>query len=190
MTTATSHSLPVGPITFGIGILIAIASAAKPPAAGVKWPDTVAVFLLGALVSAIGVFLWRQAKAKEREANLSGDGAQGVDPFERLEKSIAPLAALETTLANIEGEPLCDKVDELLQEYILPIAESRQTIIDKLGMNKGAELLVLLSYGERMLNRTWSAAADEHAPEAHSSYKEAVAAFREAEKFAKELQAA
>ncbi len=189
MSTTTSTSLPVGPLTFGIGILIAIASAAKPPAAGVKWPDTVAVFLLGALVSAIGVFLWRQAKAKEREANLSG-GGEGVDPFERLAKCIAPLSALEATLANIEGEPLCNKVDEILQGYVLPMAETRQTITDKLGMNRGAELLVLLSYGERMLNRTWSAAADEHTPEAHSSLKEAVAAFREAQKFVEDQEAA
>ncbi|MEC9464891.1 MAG: hypothetical protein VX834_03850 [Myxococcota bacterium] len=190
MTTATSKASPVGPMTFAIGILIAIASAAKPPAAGVKWPDTVAVFLLGALVSAVGVFLWRQAKAKEREANLAGAGSERVDPFERLAKCIAPLAALEATLANIEGEPLCNKVDELLEAYVLPIAETRQTITDKLGMNKGAELLVLLSYGERMLNRTWSAAADGHTPEAHSSFQEAVAAFREAQNFAENLQAA
>ena len=191
MTTATSTTqFPTGPLTFGAGILIAIASAAKLPAAsGVKWPDTLPVFLFGSLLSAIGIFLWRQAKAKERAANLAGADDTRVNPFERLEKSIAPMAALEATLANIEGEPLCNKVDEILGDYVHPIAENRQTIIDKLGMNRGAELLVLLSYGERMLNRTWSAAADEHTPEAHSSYQEAVAAFREAQKFVEQGEA-
>ena len=183
MTTATSTPSPVGPIAFGAGILVAIAGAAKLPVEGMDWPDTFPVFLVGSLVSAVGIFLWRQAKNKEREANIKSDAADGIDPFERLEKVIAPISALEATLANIEGEPLCQKVDELLEGYILPIAETRQKVMDTMGMDRGAELLVLLSYGERMLNRTWSTAADEHAPEAHASFKEAAATFREAQKF-------
>ncbi len=190
MTTATSTQSPAGPLAFGVGILIAIAGAAKLPATpSVTWPDTLPVFLFGSLLSAIGVFLWRQAKARERAESLSNTDSTNVNPFERLEKCLAPMAALEATLANIEGEPLCAKVDELLEGYVLPIAETRQTVIDKMGMNRGAELLVLLSYGERMLNRTWSAAADEHAPEAHKSYKEAVAAFREAQQFVEQNEA-
>ena len=183
MTTATSTQTPAGPILFGAGILVAIAGAAKLPQDGMTWPDTFHIFLLGALVSGIGIFLWRQAKAQERAANIKNDESGGTNPFERLEKCIAPLSALEATLVNIEGEPLCKKVDEILEDYVLPIAESRQKVIDTMGMDRGAELLVLLSYGERMLNRTWSAAADEHTPEAHASFVEAVAAFREAQKF-------
>ena len=37
-----------------------------------------------------------------------------------------------------------------------------------------------VAYGERMLNRTWSAAADEHLPEARAVLPDAVDALEEA----------
>ena len=72
------------------------------------------------------------------------------------------------------------RVDALLDDYVLPMGESRQQFIDRYGMEKGAELLVTLAFGERMLNRVWSAAADGHLPEAVSSLEESAEAFEEA----------
>jgi hypothetical protein len=60
----------------------------------------------------------------------------------------------------------------------------RRKIIDRLGMSKGSEILVVVAYGERMLNRVWSAASDGHLPEARSSYPEARAAFHQAQDLA------
>ena len=47
-------------------------------------------------------------------------------------------------------------------------------------MEKGAEILVTLAFGERMMNRVWSAAADGHLPEATASLNESTDAFIEA----------
>ena len=47
-------------------------------------------------------------------------------------------------------------------------------------MDKGAEVLVVVAYGERMLNRVWSAAGDEHLLEARTCLPEAQEAFAEA----------
>ena len=51
---------------------------------------------------------------------------------------------------------------------------------DLIGMSHGAEILVATAYGERMLNRVWSAAADGYLEEARSSFREASSAFDEA----------
>jgi hypothetical protein len=48
------------------------------------------------------------------------------------------------------------------------------------GMAKGAEILVTVAHGERILNRVWSAASDDHLPEAVKCYDEAFSALQEA----------
>ena len=47
-------------------------------------------------------------------------------------------------------------------------------------MDEGAQILVTMAYGERMLNRAWSASADGHIQEARGCIPEALAAFEEA----------
>lgn len=177
MSTEAQKSNPVGPLLFVVGILVAIAGSAKLPAAQGQFPDTLPVFILGAMAAAIGIALWRRQIKIEQSQPESDPNA--VDPFERLESLQAPLAQLKVAVVDMDTQTICDKVDELLQQYVLPFADARHKVVEKLGMDKGAELLVVVAYGERMLNRTWSAAADGHAPEAISSLGEAADAFRE-----------
>ncbi len=170
------------PLIFGVGVMIAISGGAKVPDKVGEWPDSVPIFLVGAVLAVIGLVLWRSAKAKEREALVSGEGADASqDPFAFLESVQAPLAELATEIGDLEPPAICDRVDKLLEEYILPLAEVRQLIIDRVGMDRGAEILVTIAYGERMLNRTWSAAGDDHRPEALAVYPDAVAALAEAQ---------
>ena len=56
MASAVKQNL-AGPLSFGIGIIVAIAGATKLPADGTKWPDTWPVFLIGALLSVAGIVL-------------------------------------------------------------------------------------------------------------------------------------
>jgi hypothetical protein len=75
---------------------------------------------------------------------------------------------------------ICVEVDKILNTLVLPFAEVRQTIIDMFGMSQGANLLVVVAYGERNLNRVWSAASDGHLPEARSVLPDVISAFEEA----------
>jgi hypothetical protein len=177
MTTETQASRSFGPYLFTAGILVSIAASAKLPEAQGQFPDTLPIFIVAALTGALGIFLWRKQIKLEQEQ--SEDDPNAVNPFERLQSLQAPLAKLGADAAGLSTPELCDRVDAILQEYVIPFALARHKVIEKLGMDKGAEILVVVAYGERMLNRAWSAAADEHAPESISSILEALEAFKE-----------
>jgi hypothetical protein len=169
-----------GFIIFAIGIVIAIMGAAKVPAEGSDWPDTLVLFSVGSVIAIIGLSLWRMAvnKANAEEA----DADDNKDPATLLADLMIPLQKFAEDISELDTENVTKRVDDLLDNYVLPFAEVRHRIINKLGMDKGAEILVVVAYGERMLNRVWSAAADGHLPEANSCLPEAVEAFVEAQK--------
>ena len=177
MTTESQSSRSFGPYIFAAGILLAIAGSAKLPLEHGQFPDTLPVFIVGAVAAAIGIYLWRRQIRIEQEQPDNDPNA--VNPFERLESIQAPLEQLGADANGLTTTQLCDRVDAILQEYVVPFAIARNKVVEKLGMDKGAELLVVVAYGERMLNRAWSAAADEHAPESISSILEAIEAFKE-----------
>ncbi len=177
MTTETKKSLSFGPYLFAGGILIAIAASAKLPETQGGFPDTLPIFILGAIAAVVGTILWRRQIKQEQEQPDTDPNA--INPFERLESIQAPLLKLNDEAPTLETEALCERVDAILQEYVIPFAMARHKVVEKLGMDKGAELLVVVAYGERMLNRAWSAAADEHAPESVASIQEACEAFQE-----------
>jgi hypothetical protein len=169
-----------GFIIFSVGIVLAIVGASKVPLDGSEWPDTVPVFLAGSLLAAIGLFLWRRTTAAEaREQAASSESAN--DPYALLSGLIEPLDALKADLDTLDTEALSQRIDHLLNDFVLPFAEVRQVLVNRLGMEKGAEVLVIVAFGERLLNRVWTAAADGHLPEARACFPEAHEAFTEAQ---------
>lgn len=178
MMTSTNKVSPVGPLLFGLGIIIAIAGATKLPLENTKWPDTWPIFVVGALLSAVGITLWRIAESK-LNAQVGKDGGDSSDPLKLLQDALPAAQSIESDLDGLSTEALCERVDSVLVTFILPAAEARQDVIKKLGMERGAEILVTAAFAERMLNRVWSAAADGHKPEAAASLIEAVGAMKE-----------
>lgn len=165
--------------TFVAGIAIAISGGAKLPAEGAEWPTTVPVFLVGCVVALVGLVIWRRAvSAMNKAAALTV--VEGKDAVSLLAGLIEPVKEFGRTISSMEQEAINQRADELLETWVLPFAEARQTIIQRFGMEEGADVLVTVAYGERMLNRVWSAAADGHSPEARACLPEAVAAFEEA----------
>lgn len=169
----------IGAPAFGIGILLAIAGAAKLPAKMGEYPDSWPIFAAGAALAVVGLVLWRIGAAKEAKANAMS-GGDGQDPVKLLRDLVPATDTLVAEMDTLDHAGTCDRVDVLLDTYVLPFAEVRQRMIDRFGMGPGAEILVTLAYGERMLNRAWSAASDGHLPEARAVIPDARDAFQEA----------
>ena len=179
MASNETRNQLLGQILFVLGIGTTVIGGAKAPAADATWPDTLPVFLAGAVLAIVGIVLWRKAANALKKQGAEG-GAEQHDPVALLSELQAPLSSLRSDANSLDAGTLLSRVDVLLDSYILPIGETRQQFIDRFGMEKGAEILVTLAFGERMLNRVWSAAADGHLPEALSSLEESGDAFVEA----------
>jgi len=179
----------IGAALFGVGIVGGIVTAAPVPAKMGDWPHTTTLWIVFAIIGAIGTAMWRVGvKRKAREELKTATADQ--NPFALLESMQAPAQKLLADVNGLTTDDLMARVDELLDGFVLPFAEVRSKVIDRLGMTAGSEILVTLAYGERMLNRTWSASSDDHLPEARASLPEAVAAIGEAQRVAAELIAA
>jgi hypothetical protein len=163
---------------FSIGIIIAVTAGAKAPARIGEWPDTWPVFLVGAVLCIAGLVMWH--RGTRAEADAAANDTESRDPVELLNALQAPLNALGNDIDALDADGIMNRVDGLLDGYVLPFGEVRQRIIDSMGMEDGAEVLVVVAYGERILNRVWTAAADGHLPEARACFPEAAAALHEA----------
>ncbi len=172
----------IGIVLFFIGVMITISAGAKMPVEGATYPNTMPGFFIGAILGIVGLVCWHVKqraiiKLSMKDLDHSGKGS----PIQLLKSLNPKLAELSQKLASLDNESICKEVDVLLDDIILPMADERQQIIDLLGMSKGAEVLVTIAFGERMLNRVWSAASDGHSGEANSVFPDAVSAFSEAQ---------
>lgn len=175
-------------ILFGGGIMAAISGAAKLPAVipeGTtptfldRFPDTLPEFTIAFIATVVGLIIWWKDVFAQRKANQAAESDES-NPLTLLAGLAPQLSDLASSIDQLEGEAITARVEQILEHTVLPFAEARQKLFDRLGMRTGADLLVTAAYGERMLNRTWSAAADGHLTEARSSFREATQAFDEA----------
>lgn len=168
---------------FVAGILVAITGAAKLPTEVGQYPDTWPVFAGGAVMAILGVILWRADIRRQQAEESAGEETTAAgNPVTFLAEIIGPARLLQEEITQLGPQELLQRVNELLEGYVLPFAEVRQKIIDHFGMARGAEILITVAFGERMLNRVWSASADGHLPEARACYPEALEAFEEAQR--------
>lgn len=168
---------------YALGVTVAICGAAKMPAEGAEWSDALPIFVAGAVVGVVGLVWWRRLRSQIAAA-MPAQSAPDQDPFALLAGLIPDAKSLAAEVGTLQAPEIQVGVDRLLDTWVLPFAEVRQSVIDRLGMQKGAEILVTIAYGERMLNRVWSAAADGHLPEARACLPEAVDALQEAAQIA------
>lgn len=175
-------------VLFGCGIMLAISGAAKlpePVPEGVEatfmeqFPDTWPVFVGGFVSTVFGLVLWWKDVFAHRVLSQNDD-SDGSNPLVLLASLLPQLRELDSEIDTLGQSEITERVQHVLEHTVLPFAEARQKLSDRLGMRVGAELLITAAFGERMLNRTWSAAADGHLEEARSSFHDAVGAFEEA----------
>lgn len=170
-------------LIFVAGIIVAIASAAKMPGAGAKYPSTVPVFVVGLLVSIIAIIIWHKSEnfITKNVLALKMEDAE-ANPTIILKTTLAPIIALNEKISGLSEKEICDEVDRIIEDFINPFVEKRKAFMDIHGLEKAADILLTLAYGERMLNRVWSAASDHHIPEATNVMKEVVASYESAVK--------
>ena len=168
-----------------LGIGVTVIGAAKMPAAGEKWSDVLYLFNDGVILALLGLMLWRfglrtTAKKKQKGKRTSFQILTDMGPI---------LEDLYRSVDDLECYQLQEYIKILREQYLVPLEESRAEIVHRFGIQKSAELLVAISYGERILNRVASAAADQHHDEAVSSVEEAYNAFQEIYRILRELGA-
>jgi hypothetical protein len=147
----------------------------------------------GIVLCAVGLILWWKTTLDERsEARAALDSGEGsiLGPVQLVAQIQQPLRDLVADIESLDGPGLCQRVEALNDGFVAPLADGRQRFVDRFGLAGGSEALNETAFGERMLNRVWSAAADGHLEEARSSFGEAVEAFAQAEQTVARLTAA
>lgn len=193
-----------GFLIFVLGVMIGISAGAKLSPAKLesdevaaaelsRWPDTIPLFGLGMVVSTVGLGLWWKVVLGERaEARIAGEGTgEGsvLGPSQLVAQIQQPLKDLGAEIASLDGTHICQRIEALNDGFVTPLADGRQRFVDRFGLAGGSEALNATAFGERMLNRVWSAAADGHLEEARSSFGEAVEAFAQAKETVARLSA-
>lgn len=170
-----------GIILFITGIIIAISAGAKVPLEGAEYPNTLPAFFMGFVIAVVGNVLWHKNEKKIVMAHLEHHkNDASSNPVALLESTLPAIKELCEKAKTLKGMQLCEAVDHVLDSFVHPFVEKRKTFTDILGQSKGAEILLIVAYGERMLNRCWSAASDGHHQEATNVLAEAEQSFKDA----------
>lgn len=161
---------------FVIGLLLATTQAVFIPDAGEglaarvgAWFDAVGVvFLLGLAMMVAGAVLARRAATKPSGGVADDGAAAALDP---VAVAAELLAALDTTLAPLDGENLgADSarraalkaaLDDVLEEKVSDFLELRPALMDAVGLEVFAEMIGHFASMERNAARAWSALTDE-----------------------------
>ena len=166
-------------LIYSAGIAFTITCAAKPVEENGKWPDTLAVFIFGAVACAIALIIWRLA-IKSGKITGAKEGTAGYkDLFRKLYECRDSAREIDEKLNELDTNSLCRAIDRLLINHMNPFVENRYVLIDYFGMSKGAGILLKTAFAERQFNRVWSASSDHCLPEAKISFQRALSAMDE-----------
>ena len=171
---------------FSVSIAFTITLASKPAPIG-QWPDTLKIFIIGAIVCAVTILAWRFT-IKSGKTTSSPEGTAGYkELFQKLYECRYFAARIDTKINELDSDSLCEAIDKLLIHYMSPFVENRHVLIDHFGMAKGADILLKAAFAERQFNRVWSASSDQCLPEAKVSFEQALAAMDDVVEYVKGL---
>lgn len=127
----------------------------------------VVLMIVGALTVRVATHAQMEASAKPMQA----DEARAASPARLLDRIDRNLAALRRDLEDMLDEEarlitIVDRVSNILGDDVMPFFDAKMVLIGSLGLAGFAGLMDRFSALERTLNRAWSAAADDHEPEA------------------------
>ena len=172
-----------GMILYALGICVAVIGAAKMPETGQTWSNTLYVFNDGIILTLLGLVLWRFGVSQDSSTTSEDKGT-----VVQLLKDMEPI--LEDLYREVD-DLSCAQIAEYLmilkKQYLLKLENRRNQVINKFGLEKSADLLIAISYGERVLNRAHSAALDDHHDESVECVEEAYNAFKDVFVLSKQL---
>lgn len=167
----------VGVLLYSMGICITVIAGAKLPDEGQMWSDVLYLFQDGVILTIIGLILWYQSPQEEEELDVMTEGHR--TPYQLLRDVQPIIEDLYRSVDDLECYQIQEYVKILREQYLAPLESKRDDIIKRFGMEVAAELLIAISYGERIINRVHSAALDGHHDEAVECTEEAHAVFQE-----------
>lgn len=169
-----------GLLLFIIGIISALISAAKLPAPNTGWSNLLPSYIIAMVMATYGLWLWQQSQRLPQVNQDFGHTVVGNNILNLLPQLLATMQALEKQITLFNEVTITTRVEDLLNQYVLPLVAAREEVIHLLGRHHGTEVLVTIAQGERLLNRMWSAASDGCLSEVHATFPKALAAFEEA----------
>jgi hypothetical protein len=127
---------------------------------------------------AIAAFMVKMATRKEIAAELAAPTDHEDSPGKSLDRVAETVAALRRDIEaasddHAKNEMIIDRVGSLQRNELATLANSRTTLVAMLTLTGYAHFMDRFSMMERLLNRAWSAAADEVTAEAELSLREA-----------------
>lgn len=134
------------------------------------------IFALALFGLLLGGLMMRAASKKDlAEADAkAADAPPEESPEGAIAAVLATLDALGRDMTDIADprarcQMIVQRVGELQVTHLPAFVEAKPRLISRMGLGAYAELMGNFSYGERMLNRAWSTAADGHIGEASTS---------------------
>jgi hypothetical protein len=177
----TKNMKVIGMIFFFLGSITAISMAAKMPAAGSEYPTTTGIFAVALAFGVLGNIIWHKTEKKSVLAELEmHKNDEAHNPVILLTKTIPEIEKLLAEYDSCKDIEACDKIDEIMDTYIHPFTEKGKTFMDILGQKNGSEVLLVIAYAERMLNRVWSATSDGYPQEAKNCLEDSLKNYQEA----------
>lgn len=172
--SSSTNRLPVllGHLLLWSGFLVAAYCSVVRLEQEDKWSTIPwAWYLIALTVGLAGVVLVRRAKS-----HAASDEAKTEAEYSLVQKSLDTVAEVIDRL-NAEEQRTPAQVlrciDDECVEPLSDFAESRQALVKRFGLNTYAEVMTEFASAERLINRSWSAAADGYVDEVATSLRRA-----------------
>ena len=177
----TKNMRLIGITLFIVSTVVAISMAAKMPEANADYPTTTIGVITALIFGIIGNILWHKTEKSSVLAELEvHKNDDKHNPVIILTQTIPVLEKLNADFDTFKDLELCEEIDSIMDQYIHPFTEKRKTFMDILGQSNGAQVLLIIAYAERMLNRTWSAMSDGYPGEAKNSLEDSIQNYKKA----------
>ena len=133
----------------------------------IPWPW----YLTALAVGFLGVVLVRRSKKHD-----DSDETKTESEYAVVRRSLDSVSALVEQLKDKRDRTLADVLHCIDHECVGPLsdfAESRQALVKRFGLMVYADVMTEFASAERLINRSWSAAADGYVDEVASSLRRA-----------------
>lgn len=151
-----------------------------------RWPYgwVFGLSALGLLAGSLLVRAGAKAEITARSATQSPAEGQAAEPSASPDAAVAAVAAeIEALRRDLPALPsdaqrldaIISRLGHLQGDQIPTFIEARPLLIARFGLGRYAEIMDRFAAMERKINRAWSAAADNHLPEATNALEDAAA---------------